>query len=184
MTTAKRNIELKARCADLAAAHAAALGAGAVPVRTMRQVDTYFNVQRGRLKLREIDDTRAELIQYDRSDLAEARASDYRLVPVSDAQEMKASLAAALGVSREVRKRRELLMYHNVRIHLDEVEGLGTFIEFEAVVGPEADEVISRERLSEIQKAMGVRSADYLAHSYSDLLESTSILRDRKRNHR
>jgi predicted adenylyl cyclase CyaB len=166
----KRNIELKARCADLAAKRAAALVMGAVPAAVLHQIDTYFIVPHGRLKLREINQERAELIQYHREDQAEFRASNYRVVPVSDAGQMKAALIAALGLRGEVRKRRELLMYHNVRIHLDEVAGLGTFIEYEAVISPEAGEEITRRRLEELQRGMKIDRASYLARSYSDLM--------------
>src|SRR5689334_15550162 len=115
-TQLRRNIELKARCRDLPAARAAAIALGAKAVGVLEQVDTYFHVQSGRLKLRETTGESAELIWYARADQTQFRASDYQLVPMADASLAKMALTSALGVRGEVRKRRELLMWHNVRI--------------------------------------------------------------------
>jgi adenylate cyclase, class 2 len=166
----KRNIELKVRCPDLDAARR--LVQTLRPRQSPRQVqtDTYFHASRGRLKLREIHGNRAELIWYERPDSTEPRPSDYVITPVADAASMKALLTGAHGVRGEVRKTRDIYLYHNVRIHLDRVEGLGDFIEFEAVlsaVGQEHDSMAVLERLRE---ALDLRPEDVVARSYSDLL--------------
>jgi predicted adenylyl cyclase CyaB len=109
-------------------------------------------------------------VWYERADASDARPSDYRLVPVGDPPGLKAALAAALGVKTVVRKRRELLLHHNVRIHLDEVESLGAFIELEAVLGPDADEPLSRSRLAALLAALQISAADLVPNSYSDLI--------------
>ena len=170
-----RNIELKCRCGDLSAARAAALSLSPRDGGTVRQVDTYFPVPHGRLKLREIVGggpiaSRSELIWYDRADAAQSRRSDYRLTPVSHPADLRAALAAALGVRGEVRKTRHLLLWHNVRIHLDAVDGLGSFVEFEAVMSPGETEADGHRRLDDLCRAMSVPPADYLTGSYSDLL--------------
>ena len=170
MSAPNRNIELKARCPDLPATRAAAIAAGAVPTAVLNQIDTYFQVPHGRLKLREINGTRAELIQYNREDATAFRHSDYRVVPVPDPALLKSALEAALGLRGVVTKRRELLLYQNVRIHLDEVKDLGTFLEFEAVLGPDADEPTSRRHLAFLEQALHIRPEHKLAHSYADLL--------------
>jgi predicted adenylyl cyclase CyaB len=170
-STLRRNIELKAVCRDLPAARAAAMRLDP-PVTDnglRRQIDTYFVVPHGRLKLRETDKY-AELIWYDRSDQAKSRRSDYRLTPVSHAAELKASLIAALGLRGVVDKARHVLLWHNVRIHLDQVAGLGSHVEFEAVIEPGDDEAVGHARLAELCRAMRIEPADYLTASYSDLL--------------
>ena len=171
-TPPSRNIELKARCADLPTARAAALQLGAAPSDLMRQTDTYFRVPTGRLKLREIardGSTAAELIAYARPDSALARASEYRVVPVTDAPALLAALAETVGVRGVVRKAREVLLWRNVRIHLDEVEGAGPFVEFEAVVGPGFDDAASRDNLVQAAAALGVEPSDAVEGSYIDL---------------
>ncbi len=166
----RQNLELKARCADLAAARDVVRRLGAAPGGLEIQVDTYFRVPRGRLKLREITGRPAVLIWYDRPNQEGVRPSGYYLVPVSDALTLKAALAAALGVRGEVHKRRDIYLWHNVRIHLDDVADLGTFLELEAVVSPADDEVISQARLEQLCRALAITTAEAEAPSYADLL--------------
>jgi adenylate cyclase class 2 len=165
-----KNIELKARCGDLAAAVASIQTLSLIDTGVQHQIDTYFHVPHGRLKLREIVGVRAELIWYDRSNQAISRKSEYRLTPVSHPAELKASLAAAMGVRGEVVKHRHVLLWHNVRIHLDDVQSLGTFIEFEAVMTAGEDESTAHARLKQLCEMMKIALVDYLDKSYSDLL--------------
>ena len=123
-----RNIELKARDSDPARSLQVSLALGATDEGWLQQLDTYFNVRLGRLKLREQDGS-AELIQYVRTDEAIERASNYRLISIDDPDVFKEALAAALGILVAVEKSRHLLLWRNVRIHLDQVPGLGSFIE-------------------------------------------------------
>jgi predicted adenylyl cyclase CyaB len=170
----RRNLELKARYADHAAAEGALQNLGAKREWSLRQVDTYFVVPHGRLKLREQEGRdAAELIAYDRPNATAVRASDYQLVPVPDPAMLKSALARSLGIRVVVAKRRTLWMWHNVRIHLDQVESLGTFLEFEAVLAsPDEPDGPSRERLDQLTRALHVRDDGRIAASYSDLLES------------
>lgn len=165
----RRNIELKARYADLDFARKICHEIGAKFDRVMEQTDTYFRSAHGRLKLREYASA-AELIWYERPDGVEYRGSDYYVVPVADAALLNAALSAACGVRGVVRKHRELFLYHNLRIHLDRVEELGNFIEFEAVMGEAEDERASRQRLDELHRALKIRDEDHESGSYSDLM--------------
>ena len=167
----RRNIELKSKCPDLARAREAALHLGAREAGVLEQTDTYFHCTSGRLKLRETAGRPAELIAYARSDEPDVRASAYHLVPVADPGPLKRALAAALGVRVVVIKRRRLLLWHNVRIHLDEVRGIGSFVEFEAVMGEGADEPTAYERLATLAEALQLRTEDRISTSYSNLLE-------------
>jgi predicted adenylyl cyclase CyaB len=170
-----RNLELKARCADHAHAETVLGELGATREWSLRQVDTYFVAPRGRLKLREQEGRAvAELIAYDRPNEAAVRASDYQLVAVPDPAALKSALARALGIRVVVAKQRTLWMWHNVRIHLDRVESLGTFLEFEAVLAsPDEPDGPSRERLDQLTRVLRIRDEDRIAVSYSDLLESS-----------
>jgi adenylate cyclase class 2 len=166
----KRNIELKARCRDLAAAREAARTLGADYSGVLEQRDTYFVAAHGRLKLRETVGKSAELIAYARDDAAAVRGSDYQLVSTPDPAALRTALAAALGVRGDVIKRRELWLWQGVRIHLDEVERLGTFIEFEAVMAPEEPDEAGHRKVAKLRDALGIKDADLLGVSYSDLL--------------
>ena len=172
---AARNVELKVRCRDLSAARAAVLPLSPRDGGVLHQIDTYFPVAHGRLKLREtvtVDGAplRAELIWYDRPDAATTRGSDYRLTLVPNPAELRASLTAALGVRGQVRKARHLLLWLNVRIHLDTVADLGTYVEFEAVLSDGETESAGHARLAELCERMAFTPADYETGSYSDLL--------------
>jgi len=170
------NVEVKVRCADLEAARAAALRLGARPAVIEAQVDTYFATRTGRLKLREIDGARAELIPYLRVDHAGARRSDYRVVPVPDGAGTRRLLSELLGVHRVVRKRREVLLWRNVRIHLDRVDDLGTFLELEAVFDGSAEsEPAQREACAWLLRELGLAAEPCIAGSYESLLGSDSI---------
>jgi len=172
MSPLRCNLERKSRHQDLAAAGATVVRRGAHVHSEEAQVDTYFHVPHGRLKLREINGISATLIAYDRPDQEGSRLSSYHLVPVFHTAGLKAALAAALGVRGVVRKRRTIYLWHNVRIHLDEVEGLGTFVEFEAVLGPDEDEATAEVRLEELGRALAIDATAYLAPSYADLLST------------
>jgi len=169
MSGMRRNIELKARLGDLSPARTAVRRLGAREAGVLVQTDTYFFVREGRMKLRETEGRSAELIWYRRSDEASLRDSNYRIAEVSDAGGMKEELAQSLGVRGQVRKRRELWMWENVRIHLVDVEGLGTFVEFEAVIDSDADDRESPARLAKLIEAIGIREEDRIGQSYSDL---------------
>src|SRR4051794_14365837 len=120
-----RNVELKARDPDPARSLERALALGADDRGEIRQRDTYFVAARGRRKLRGQEAGASplwdELIEYSRRDSAEAETSTYLRVPVADAEPLREALDAAYGTLVTVTKRRRLLLWENVRIHLDEV---------------------------------------------------------------
>jgi homotetrameric cytidine deaminase len=161
----RRNIEIKARDADPERTLELALALGAEDRGELAQRDTYFARASGRLKLREQSPGDAELIEYRREDAVAARASDYRVVAVPDPDALREALAAALGTLVVVEKRRRLFVKDGVRIHLDHVEGLGAFVELEAVA-PEA----GRDELERVRVALEIEDGALVAESYSDLL--------------
>jgi predicted adenylyl cyclase CyaB len=165
-----RNIELKARLRDLAAARAVAESVATKRLGVQHQVDTYFHCHNGRLKLRQIDRLSAQLVWYARPDQQGPKASDYRLVPVSNPETLKAALTAALGVRGVVEKRREIFLVENVRIHLDEVVGLGQFLEFEAVLGAEHSDADGHAQLDRLTAQFGIRPDDLLSGSYGEMV--------------
>lgn len=170
MSHPRRNIELKARCADLDRARSVADSIGAIAKGVLRQTDTYFNAPNGRLKLREIEGAGSELIWYSRANDPAARSSDYTLYPITDPAAFKAMLSGALEVWCTVSKRRDVYLWKNVRLHLDDVEQLGSFIEFEAVLGDAEEEREAYKRLAYLAEQFGIGSGDHIAGSYSDLL--------------
>ena len=165
------NLEFKARLASLTTAHRLAQELTTrAPVREF-QVDTYFHAPRGRLKLREIDQCRGQLVWYQRADQAVARESHYHLAEITDVAAITQLLSAVLGIRCRVEKQRTVYWYENVRIHLDEVERLGTFIEFEAVITTEAERAAAAGQLEFLSAALKINANDVLTMSYGDMLE-------------
>ncbi len=165
-----KNIEIKARYGALDRARHIAGQIGARHVVTMQQVDTYFRVPAGRLKLREQEPGSDQLVFYRRPDQPQPKASDYQVVLVEDAAGMRRLLSDALGALVQVRKRRELWQVDNVRIHLDEVEALGTFIEFEVMVMDRHAEETCRVQAEELLQAFGIGDEELVSGSYADLI--------------
>ncbi len=167
-----RNVEIKARVRDMDAIHARAAALSDAPAIVLEQEDTFFHVPDGRLKLRVFPDGKGELIAYRRPDAVGAKTSEYFVFRTPHPDALKRLLTEALGVRGIVRKRRLLFLIGQTRIHLDEVEGLGTFLELEVVLSdgqPEAEgETIARRLLVDL----GVRDEDRIAAAYIDLLEA------------
>lgn len=146
----------------------ASLGAEARGLLVQR--DTYFEAPSGRLKLREESAAAPHLIAYRRADESDQRESRYRIVEVGQAGELIAALGSSLGVKVVVEKRRRLFLWRQVRIHLDLVEGLGSFIELEAVAAASSDLSLERQKVAALREEFGLADADLLAGSYSDLI--------------
>jgi len=169
VTESSRNVELKARDPDPARTLERALAAGAREHGILHQRDTYFAVRHGRLKLREEEPGGATLIAYERPDTAAERVSDYRLVPVTDPAALRAALEATDGVLAVVAKARRLLLWEDsVRIHLDAVEGLGTFLELEAVAAPGSDLAREHDQVARLRDALAIADAALVEGSYAD----------------
>jgi predicted adenylyl cyclase CyaB len=172
----RRNLELKVRLDPTRErAVRAAMRALGVPIERQRQVDRYFAVPAGRLKLRTVaydtEPSRAELIAYRRPDEAGSRWSAYRITPLDPpaADDLAATLGHVLPALVEVRKLREIAIWSATRIHLDAVEGLGWFAELETVLDGQGDDGAAAEHREVIDR-LGLAALPVEAGSYSDLL--------------
>lgn len=167
-----RNVEIKARIESVQAVLPRALALADGPARTIQQDDTFFAVPegRGRLKLREFANGSAELIHYQRSDSAEAKASDYILVRVVEPFALREALTRAYGQLGRVRKRRVLLLVGATRIHLDEIEGLSDHMELEVVLqeGQSVEQGVAI--VDALMRELGLADAPRVAVAYLDLL--------------
>jgi homotetrameric cytidine deaminase len=165
----RTNVELKARDPDPPVTEARCRALGAHDAGTLMQRDTYFMARRGRIKLR-TDESASELIAYRRPDGAEPTESTYVLAPVSDSDSLAEALDAALGTVVVVSKRRRLFLWEGVRIHLDEVDGLGAFVELEAVLPDAGDPTTANAKVARLREALAIEDHSLLAPGYADLL--------------
>ncbi len=164
------NVEIKARCNDAAKVREYLIANKAELKGTDHQTDTYFNAQKGRLKLRE-GNIENNLIYYERSNQAGPKDSHFHLVKIPDAAALKTVLAEAIGVKVVVEKRREIFYIENVKFHIDEVPGLGNFVEIEA--GNILKDLTKEELLAQCNfylSAFGIKEEDLVSVSYSDML--------------
>ena len=169
------NIELKARCEDLGRLRETCESLGAEGQEPERQIDTYFSVSHGRFKLRESSESGAELIYYVRDDVVEARESHYDLYQVEDPEGLKAMLTKALGVSVVVAKRRETFVIDNVRIHLDKVQGLGSFVEIQGTIDNSGELPLVADEVQGIQRALGIDPQSLVKESYAVLVGRAEV---------
>ena len=167
---ARVNVELKARDPNPEVTAARCLNLGAVSAGTLHQRDVYFHTRHGRLKLRAHLGDGGELIAYRRPDSAAARESTYVRAAVPDPDPVLDALDAALGTVIVVSKRRRLFLWEGVRIHLDEVEQLGSFIELEAVLPDAGDLATAHEKVARLRSSLGIKDGELESVGYADLL--------------
>lgn len=166
------NIEIKARYPNLDLAQEIAQKIGAKLLWSDDQEDTYFSTRTGQLKLRESRVNGSELIPYIKSEDENTKRSDYAKLPVTDPALVKSLLNALLGAKQVIRKHRKVFLVENVRVHLDSVDGLGNFLEFEAVFHGDTPEAVAREKakLKDLMSVFQIVPGSLLEGSYPDLL--------------
>jgi len=169
------NIEFKASTNNLVALEALLLLHKPLFIGEDHQVDTYFNVETGRLKLREGNIENA-LIHYEREDYAGAKSSHVLLYHHQPDKALKEILIKTLGIKAVVDKKRRIYFISNVKFHFDTVEGLGTFIEVEAI---DKDGGVGKEKLqaqcNEYAALFEISAEDYCSVSYSDMILTKTI---------
>lgn len=169
--TAIINSEIKARCGDQEAVRQYLREHGADFKGTDHQIDTYFDVPEGRLKLRQ-GPIENNLIFYQRADTDGPKQSTINLSPVAPDSTIGEVLTAALGVRVTVDKQREIYFIDNVKFHINTVQDLGNFVEIEAI---DTDGKRNTEQLeqqcSHYMRELGIKDTDLVVGSYSDLLE-------------
>ena len=165
------NIEIKARVRDFAAFEARTTALSGGPPQVIPQEDTFFTVPRGRLKLRQLGLEEAQLVYYERPDQQGPKRSHYLIFPTNNPAALKATLKAALGVRGVVRKTRLLYLVGQTRIHLDDVEDLGYFMELEVVLRPGQSDAEGQAVAEDLMRKLGVEKDDLLESAYMDMLE-------------
>ena len=168
------NIEIKARARDFNTIRAKAQVLSGAPEQMIPQTDTFFFTVKGRLKLRELGRERAQLIYYERPNQGGPKRSDYHIYETGDPENLKNTLSLALGTRGVVRKTRYLYLVGQTRVHLDDVEGLGQFMELEVVLGPEQADAEGQAIAEELMSKLGIEKTDLLEGAYMDLMEDNN----------
>ena len=168
------NIEIKARVRDFEEIKFRAEKLSDTPVQVIPQEDIFFHVEKGRLKLRILAPDHAQLIYYTRPDQEGPKRSDYHLTRSTEPQNLKHVLELAYGIRGVVRKTRYLYLVGQTRIHVDDVEGLGAFLELEVVLEEGQSDAEGQQIAEDLMSALGVERDDLIEGAYMDLLEKPS----------
>ncbi len=164
------NIEIKARSSDRNRIRKILTSSNADFKGVDYQIDTYFNINNGRLKLRE-GNIENHLIFYSRENKSGPKQSNVILYKPNPVSNLKDVLTNALETLVVVDKKREIYFINNVKFHLDDVNGLGTFVEIEAI---DSDGSIGKEKLvgqcNYYSNLFQIKNEDLVAESYSDML--------------
>jgi adenylate cyclase, class 2 len=167
----RKNLEIKAPIENLSACRKIAANYCGNKKSALHyfenQEDIYYRVKQGRLKLRIINGKGGTLIYYNRSNKTKKRVSNYYLSQTSTPGELDATMTGLFGKLVTVKKRREIFISDNVRIHLDSVKGLGKYLEFEVIFNS-ID--IARKTMKKLINTFGLDEKTFIKYSYSDLL--------------
>ena len=166
------NIEIKARVRNFPDLKRRAESLSDSPVQIIPQEDTFFITPRGRLKLRVLAPDSGQLIYYTRPNQNGPKRSDYHISQTSDPENLRETLEMAYGIRGVVRKTRYLYMVGQTRIHLDDVDGLGQFMELEVVMRRDQSDADGHAIAIELMQKLGIESHDLIEGAYMDLIES------------
>ena len=166
------NIEIKARARDFEEIRRHAESLSDTSVEVIPQEDIFFNTEKGRLKLRVLALNRGQLIYYTRPDQEGPKRSEYHIYETFDPENLKRVLELAYGIRGVVRKTRYLYLVGQTRVHLDDVEGLGQFMELEVVMEEGQSDSEGQAIAEDLMGRLGVERGDLLEGAYMDLLEN------------
>jgi predicted adenylyl cyclase CyaB len=164
------NIEIKAVLTNRRAVEAAAARLSDMGPEKIPQEDFFFRCEGARLKLRIFAPDRGELIRYQRANVADLRGWHYVIARTPDPQTLLDILTATLGRTGVVKKTRTLYLIGQTRLHLDEVHGLGEFLELEVVLRTGQSEVEGRNIATALLSEFGIGQEHLIAEAYVDLL--------------
>jgi predicted adenylyl cyclase CyaB len=170
-----RNVEIKARIesGDTWSAKIAAL-AGAGPI-DIAQDDTFFRCDTARLKLRAFSGGTGELIYYRRANEYGPKESFYLRSPTPSPDSLRECLTLAYGQVGRVRKHRKLFLLGRTRVHLDEVEGLGQFLELEVVLAEGEPAEVGVREARELMEKLDIKPPQLIDEAYVDLLARRGV---------
>ncbi|RLI22006.1 hypothetical protein DRO54_02255 [Candidatus Bathyarchaeota archaeon] len=170
MTEKKTLVELKAKIDDIDEVREKILKLNAKFVGKFRQIDTYFDVPKGRLKLREVEgNPSAQLIYYERENVAVPKKSEVFILEISKPEEFKEKTEKILEIKSVVEKIREIYFYKGTKIHLDSVKKLGFFIEFEKETSlSEIEE--TKKFLKKLMEKLEIKPQNLMKSSYGELI--------------
>ncbi|MGI9554032.1 MAG: class IV adenylate cyclase [Thermodesulfobacteriota bacterium] len=172
MSKKYQNVEIKAVAKNFTNQQKIAETLSGKPPQILKQEDFYFNISKGRLKLRVLSIKKGQLIYYERPDEPGPKVSDYQIYETNTPNKLIEVLEMSYGIRNIVRKTRKLYIYKRTRIHMDSVDDLGEFIELEVIMGSNDDHLNGKEEALSLIDRLEITEEDLIHCSYIDLLES------------
>jgi predicted adenylyl cyclase CyaB len=169
--TVRRNVEIKAILDDPEAVRERIEALADEGPIVIEQEDTFFHSPKGRLKIRKFGTGEGELIYYERPDRAEPVESKYVISRTTDPGGLERLLGRLFDLRGRIEKKRLLYLTGNTRIHLDEVEGLGSFVELEVVLAPDEPVEGAEKWAKELMTTLGIEADRLIEKAYIDILE-------------
>jgi len=166
-----RNVEIKASISSVEALLPRVKTVADQGPFDIRQDDTYFACNTGRLKLRMFSEGEGELIYYRRADQQGPKESFYLRSPTTAPEVLRESLTLAYGRTGHVEKHRTLFLAGRTRIHLDRVSGLGHFLELEVVLEENEPFEAGVREADQLLASLGVERSQLIEGGYVDLLK-------------
>ncbi|XP_014471808.1 PREDICTED: uncharacterized protein LOC106742947 [Dinoponera quadriceps] len=173
-----RNVEIKSRLQDIDSAISKAKQlSGSNNAIVIKQHDTFFKAAEGRLKIRQFEDNTAEYIFYKRPNVLGPKLCSYNKITLNtDTTELLLNiLSESMGVVGVVKKIRQLFIVGQTRIHIDQVDGLGNFVELEVVLQEDQDVETGQKIANDLMQALSVTNDDLIAEAYIDLLNKANV---------
>jgi predicted adenylyl cyclase CyaB len=164
------NIEIKARVHDFNRLQQKAEQLSDTPCQVIPQEDTFFNCPQGRIKLRVLGPHRGQLVYYLRQDVTGPKHSEYKIFETDDPAALRLILAEAFGVRGVITKVRYLYLVGQTRIHLDDVTGLGKFVELEVVLRPDQNDAEGQTIAENLMQKLGIMVEDLIDSAYMDMM--------------
>lgn len=167
-----RNVEIKAHIESVEAVCAKVAALATEGPIEIRQHDTFFRCETGRLKLRAFSETEGELIYYRRADQQGPKESFYIRTATNNPGSLRESLSLAYGEAGRVVKHRTLYLSGRTRVHLDRVDGLGHFLELEVVLDEDESSEVGMREADALMARLGIEPSQLVEVAYIDLLEA------------
>ena len=170
-----RNVEIKARMNDGPSLVARARALATAGPFDLKHIDTFFRCPGGRLKLRDFCDGKGELIFYLRANEAGPKESFYLRHETSAPADLRDILTRAYGAIGEVSKRRTVFLIGRTRVHIDDVAGLGKFVELEVVLADEEPTEAGRREAEDLMHKLGISSQELVRAAYMNLIADLAV---------
>ncbi|XP_060573894.1 uncharacterized protein LOC132731695 isoform X2 [Ruditapes philippinarum] len=168
--TMPSNVEIKAKVKDVEQLKKVAAQLSGGEPTIIEQEDTFFYAQNGRLKLRKLKGQQSQLIFYKRSDESGPKSSDYNFFHTDDPDSLETTLQSALGVKGKVKKTRLLYLVGQTRVHVDNVEGLGNYMELEVVMKDGQSVEEGQAIANDLMTKLDIQESDLISGAYMDLI--------------